>query len=162
MRISYHTDPPYKSHSQPTVKSAEALCLRACRTESGILRNKNPNFPLYQGSGFIPSPTPPRGPGSLGCWPAGHTRTSQEGPKRSIHPPFFASWCHIASSCWLSSAKLPPSSFHNGSKTLQYRNLTPTWAKLVPTWLHLGPISTVKMVILCGSFFFSTFRRYAS
>ena len=53
---------------------------------------------------------------------------------------------------------MPPSSFPIGPKTLQYRNVTPTWAEFVPTWLHLSLISTAKIAILCGrGCFFSLF-----
>ena len=67
---------------------------------------------------------PPRAIGPQHCWRPPDARTPQRGPKRSRHPSFFASCRHLASSCWPSSARLPPSSLQDGSKTGSI------WAKL--------------------------------
>ena len=42
---------------------------------------------------------PPRPLGPPGCWRFGDTPTPGEGPKRSRHASFFASWRHLGSSC---------------------------------------------------------------
>ena len=99
--------------------SAEALGLRACRGESEILRIINPNLPLYQGSGFIPSPTPPQGSGSLGCWRPERRQGS-----------------------WTTSKTLKKPKKNQGFRVLglSWSILALSWVVLGPSWVILGSL----------------------